>query len=148
MNKITSSIKMTYRRGCPVRYRHLALKMPRCRDLHLSQMSFLQGVTKLKICANVQNAIWRKYRDNISVEKTNPTTTRCPVRDNIWIEHIAYLTARPCSRIYSIFTNILSLTGCSCSRIYSISTNISSLFGILFRKECKRGLYFVRAPYH
>ena len=51
-------------------------------------------------------------RDNMLVERTNPTTNRCPVRDKIWIEHVAYLTARTCSRRYSISTNISSLTGC------------------------------------
>jgi len=67
-------------------------------------------------------------RDNISVEKTNPTTAHCPVRDNIWVEHIAYLTARPCSGIFVFYQ-------------HSIPN------GMLFRKECKRGIYFVRVPY-
>ena len=73
MNKITSSLKKTDRRGCP-------------------------------------------FRDKISVENRQPTTTCCPDRDNILIEHIAYLTARSCLRGYSISIDIAFLKGCCAAK--------------------------------
>jgi len=61
------------------RYRHLALKMPRCHDLHLRQMSIFQDITIFKFVKIHKIAIWRKYRDYRSVELASDAENRIPL---------------------------------------------------------------------
>ena len=49
--------------SCPGRYRHLALKMTKCHDRYLCQMSISQNTAKMKIRKKYEIAIWHKYRD-------------------------------------------------------------------------------------